>query len=158
MEQAGRRGDLAAATALVDFPVLMVTDDSKGEAHAVAWSREQWTAAMQPFYEKPMDMPVTHSPTISILTDSLATVVDRVTFTMGGKTVTSRNSTLLVRKGGQWKVKAMVEGGWGDAMAAATAGSPPSSTGSGAGEAEPEGAGQAEPEEEDLGSPLPSGP
>jgi hypothetical protein len=34
--------------------------------------------------------------------------------TMGKKTTSGRNSTLLVRKGGQWKIKAMIEGGWGD--------------------------------------------
>jgi uncharacterized protein (TIGR02246 family) len=137
MEQAGKRADLDAAAALVDFPVLMVTDDSKGEAHSAQWTREQWVQAMRPFYEKPMDMNVQHQPTISVLTDSLATVVDRATFTMGGKTVTTRSSTLLVRKGGGWKIKALVEGGWGDAMnAMQTAGTPSSSSGAGAAEDE----------------------
>lgn len=137
MEQAGKQADLDAAAALVDFPVLMVTDDSKGEAYGEPWTREQWIQAMRPFYEKPMDMQIQHKPTISVLTDSLATVVDRATFTMGGKTITTRSSTLLVRKGGQWKIKALVEGGWGDAMnAMQTAGTPSSSSGAGAAEAE----------------------
>lgn len=132
MEQAGKKGDLEAATALVDFPVLMATDDSKGEVHAEAWSREQWTAAMKPFYEKPMNMQVKHKPTIWILTDSLATVVDQATFTMGGKTVKTRSSTLLVKKGGEWKIKSMVEGGWGDSMNAGIAkGASESTTGTG---------------------------
>ena len=100
MEQAGRKADLDAAAALVDFPVLMVTDDSRGEAYGEPWSREQWMEAMRPFYEKPMDMRVQHRPTISVLTDSLATVVDHATFTLGGRTVTTRTSSLLVRKGG----------------------------------------------------------
>src|SRR6266542_2343994 len=34
METAGKRGDLDAAAALVDFPVVMMTDDSKGDAMA----------------------------------------------------------------------------------------------------------------------------
>ena len=34
MHEAGKNGDLNAAAALVDYPVLMVTDDSKGEATA----------------------------------------------------------------------------------------------------------------------------
>ena len=36
MENAGKKGDLEAAAALVDFPVLMATDNAKGdgEAHA----------------------------------------------------------------------------------------------------------------------------
>jgi hypothetical protein len=118
MEQAGMKGDLEAAAALVDFPVFMVTDDSKGEASAATWDREKWTAVMKPFYAKPMHMKVTHKPTVSLLSDSLATVVDHATFTMGGRPVTTRSSTLVVRRGGEWKIKSMVEGGWGDMMAA----------------------------------------
>lgn len=117
MDDAGKKGDLAAATALVDFPVLMVTDDSKGQASAVPWSREQWTQAMEPFYKKPMEGKVTHRPTIFLASDSLATLNDVVTMTMGKKSMTSRNTSILVRKDGKWLVKAMMEGGWGDMMA-----------------------------------------
>ena len=34
------------------FPVLMVTDDSKGQAMGETWTREKWTQVMEPFYEK----------------------------------------------------------------------------------------------------------
>jgi hypothetical protein len=119
MDAAGRKGDLDAAAALVDFPVLMATDDSKGAGKAEAWDREKWTVVMKPFYAKPMkDMKVTHKPTIFLLSDSLASVDDVATMTHGGKSITSRSSTLLVRKDGQWRVKAMAEGGWGDMMGA----------------------------------------
>lgn len=117
MDSAGRTGDLEAAAALVDFPVTMMTDDSKGQATAVAWSREQWTQAMRPFYEKPMkDVKVTHKPTIFLVSDSLASVDDVVTMTQGGKTVSSRTSMFVVRVDGTWRAKAMAEGGWGDMM------------------------------------------
>lgn len=123
MEAAMRTGDLDAAAALVDFPVTMVTDDSKGEAMGEAWDRDRWTEVMKPFYAKPMkDMKVTHKPDIFLLSDSLATVDDTTTMTMGGKSLTSRNSMLLVRKDGKWRVKAMAEGGWGDMMATAPQG------------------------------------
>jgi uncharacterized protein (TIGR02246 family) len=119
MDAAGKRGDLEAAAAFIDFPVLMVTDDSKGEAMGEPWDRERWTEVMRPFYEKPMkDMKVTHKPTIFLLSDSLASVDDVATMSMGGKKTTSRNSMLLVRRDGKWLVKAMAEGGWGDMMAA----------------------------------------
>lgn len=117
-EAAMRSGDLEAAAALVDFPVMMMTDDSKGQAMGEAWSREQWIEVMRPFYEKPMkDVKVTHKPNIFLLTDSLASVDDVVTMTQGGKTVTSRNSAFFVRRDGRWRMKAMAEGGWGDMMA-----------------------------------------
>jgi uncharacterized protein (TIGR02246 family) len=140
MEAAARTGDLDAAAALVDFPVTMITDDSKGEATGEAWSRERWTEVMKPFYDKPMkDMKVTHKPNVFLLSDSLASVDDVCTMTQGGKTITSRNSSFVIRRDGKWRVKAMAEGGWGDMMAEAPQGTAsstqepaPGSTGSAA--------------------------
>jgi uncharacterized protein (TIGR02246 family) len=143
MEAAGKKGDLDAATALVDFPVTMMTDDSKGQGMGEAWTREKWVETMKPFYAKPMkDVKVTHKPTIFLLSDSLATVNDVSTITHGGKSITTHSSTFLIRRDGQWRVKAMAEGGWGDmATPPATAGSgtsAPGSTGSASqGEAQP---------------------
>jgi hypothetical protein len=114
MDAAGKKGDLEAAVALVDFPVLMITDDSKGEGQASPWTKEQWTEVMKPFYQKPTDAKMTHKPSVFLVTDSLATANDNWTSTAGGKTLSGRNSTILVRKGGEWKIKAMMEGGWGD--------------------------------------------
>ena len=117
MDAASRTGDLEAAAALIDFPVTMITDDSKGQASGDVWSREQWTQAMKPLYDKPMkDAKVTHRPTIFLLTDSLATVTDVYTMTQGGKSITARTSMVLGRRDDRWRVKTMAEGGWGDAM------------------------------------------
>jgi hypothetical protein len=33
---------------------------------------------------------------------------------MGPKKVSGTSGLLLIRKGGEWKIKAMAEGGWGD--------------------------------------------
>jgi uncharacterized protein (TIGR02246 family) len=118
MDEAGKKGDLEAAAALVDFPVLMITDDSKGQAHGESWEREQWTKVMEPFYAKPMtDMKVTHKPTIVVVSDSLASVTDAWTMTMGKQKMAGKSATLLIRRDGTWRVKSMMEGGWGDAMA-----------------------------------------
>jgi hypothetical protein len=98
----------------------MLTDDSKGEARGGAWTREQWVKEMGPLYKPMPDMKVSEKPTVFLMTDSLATVTNVATITMGkNKPFTTRNSMLLARVGGEWKVKAMVEGGWGDAMAGA---------------------------------------
>jgi hypothetical protein len=118
MDDAGKKGDLDAAVALVDFPVLMVTDDSKGQARGETWTKEQWVKVMQPFFKPNPDMKMTHHHTIFLVTDSLATVDDQGTMTMGPKKIASRSSTLLIRKDGKWRVKSMIEGGWGDAMSA----------------------------------------
>jgi hypothetical protein len=138
MDAASKRGDIEAAAALVDFPVLMATDDSKGEGMAETWTREQWMEVMKPFYGKPnAEMKVTHKPTIFLLSDSLASVDDVATVKMGAKTITMRNSTLLVRRDGKWLVKAMAEPGWGDmpqvqSAAREPGASPQGGTGSGA--------------------------
>jgi uncharacterized protein (TIGR02246 family) len=140
MDAAMRTGDLEGAAALVDFPVTMITDDSKGQAMGDAWTKEQWMEVMRPFYEKPMkDMKVTHKPSIFLLSDSLASVDDVVTMTHGGKTMTSRSSSLFIRRDGKWRVKAMAEGGWGDMMGAegTASGASGAGTGSAGGVGEP---------------------
>jgi len=69
---------------------------------------------MKPAFEHmPKDMKMTHKPTVVVLSDSLVSVTDEVTTTMGKQKMTSRNAGLLVKRDGQWKWKAMVEAGWG---------------------------------------------
>ncbi len=114
MEAAGKKGDLEAAAAVIDFPVLMVTDDKQGEAAGESWTKEQWVQVMKPFYAKPMEGTIKHKPSIFLVSDSLATANVEWTMKEGGKTMTGRNALILIRKGGEWKVKAMMEGGWGD--------------------------------------------
>ncbi|MGC3999355.1 MAG: DUF4440 domain-containing protein [Anaeromyxobacter sp.] len=120
MQAASEKGDLEAAAALVDFPVLMVTDDAKGEAGGEAWTREQWIETMKPFYAQPMPAGMTSyaKPTIVLISDSLALVGTPWTMKMGKGKVTGTSGLVVIRKGGAWKAKAMVEGGWGDMMAA----------------------------------------
>jgi hypothetical protein len=118
MDQVSRKGDVDAAMALIDFPVLMVTDNAKGEVMAGQFSEEQWKQMMGPMYEKPMpkEMRVAHKATITPLTDSLASVSDDWSMTVSGKKMTGRSHMLLVKVDGKWRAKSMVEGGWGDAM------------------------------------------
>lgn len=146
MDAAARTGDVDAAAALVDFPVTMMTDDSKGQGMADSWDRERWVKEMQPIFGQPMkDVKVTHKPNVFLLSDSLASVDDVATMTQGGKKITSRNSMFLVRVDGKWRVKAMAEGGWGDIMgkkagegtASGSEGTPSHGTGSGASEPAP---------------------
>lgn len=116
MEAASTRGDIDAAAAIIDFPILMVTDNARGEGGGEEWNREQWLQVMRPFYAKPMP-PGSQVPgkrNIVLISDSLALVGAGWTMKMGPKKVSGTSGLLLVRKGGEWKAKAMVEGGWGD--------------------------------------------
>lgn len=116
MEQAGQKADLDAAAALIDFPVLMLTDNKAGDAVGEPWSEEQWRKVMAPMYASPppKDMRMTNAPKIFFLSDTLASVDNVWTMAMGKKKTTGRSSMLVMRKGGEWKIKAMVESGWGD--------------------------------------------
>jgi hypothetical protein len=125
LEQAGEKGDLDAAVALVDFPVLMLTDNKAGEAVGAPWNEEQWKNVMTPFYKNPpKGMRTTHSPKLFFVSDTLASVDDTWTMTMGKKKTSGRSSMLVIRKGGEWKIKAMIESGWGDMGGDAAAGAP----------------------------------
>jgi hypothetical protein len=141
MHKAGQDGDVNAAAALVDFPVLMVTDDSRGEAKTDSWNKEKWMEVMGPFYKPMPGVKMSERPTIFLLTDSLASVTNQWTMTAGQKRTTGRSATLLVRTNGQWRIKSMAEGGWGDTMKEkpATASQPaePSGTGTAAPSTEP---------------------
>jgi hypothetical protein len=116
MEAASLKGDLDAAVKHVDFPVLMVTDDQKGEAQGGPWSKEQWVEMMKPMYAKPMpaDAMKPGKREITLLSDSLALVSSAWTMKMGPKSVSGKSGMIMIRKDGQWMTKAMVEGGWGN--------------------------------------------
>ena len=145
MHDAGQSGDLAAAAALVDFPVLMVTDDSKGEATAESWTKEKWMEVMAPFYKPMPNVKMTYKPAIFLLTDSLASVDNQWKMTAGSKTTLGRSSMLLARKDGQWRVKSMVEGGWGDMMKEKPASASQATEPSGTDTASPSGTGMTSP-------------
>lgn len=119
-EMAEAKGDEAMLMAMRDFPLYMATDDMKGMFEGTMVSKEQFVAMMKQMENMPKDIKMTHKPTISVLSDSLANVVDDFTMTMGKMKVSGRNAALLVKVDGNWKWKSMVEAGWGGMMPEAT--------------------------------------
>jgi hypothetical protein len=110
-----KRRDLEATIARVDFPVYMLTDDSKGEPKSALFDREEYTEMTRQYLQQmPADLQITHQPTITVLSDSLAVVTDEFTMTMGGQRRSGKSAAVLVKRGGQWKWKSMIEAGWGD--------------------------------------------
>jgi hypothetical protein len=110
-----KRRDFEASLARVDFPLFMATDNSKGVPKAETFDRQQYADMMRPMMEQtPADTQVNHNLDITVLSDSLVSVTDNYTLTMGGKKYNGRNTALLVKRDGNWKWKAMVEPGWGD--------------------------------------------
>ena len=121
LDRADERGEARAAADLMDFPVLMASDDRKGERVAEIWSRDRWLDAMAPLFAPIPGVEVSHRPTVFLVSDSLALVTDEQVVALGGRRLPARSALLLVRVGGAWRVKAMVEGGWGDTLRNMTA-------------------------------------
>jgi hypothetical protein len=122
-------GDQAGMLAMIDFPVFMMTDDSKGVPTGELWSQEKYIQVMKPFWEnQPKDSKMTHKLAITVLSDSLADVIDDFSMTEGRHRHSGTNTNVLVKRDGRWKWKVMVEAGWGDMApppAAAAAPAPP---------------------------------
>jgi hypothetical protein len=115
-DDAGERGDAVAAAALLDFPLLVATDGAKGDAVGETWTREKWLATMAPVYDVPLKKAqITHKAQVFLVSDSLATVNLQTTVTKGGKSKVERSAAIVVRRDGEWRIKARVESGWLDA-------------------------------------------
>jgi hypothetical protein len=116
-EDAMMKGDLDAAAGMVDFPVLMMTDNSNGVFSSVEMTHDQWVATMKPFVDKmkdKKDMKMTHKITVDIFSDDLASCDGETTLKMGKMKGTYRGENTMVRVNGAWKIKTMMEAGWGD--------------------------------------------
>ena len=112
-EAVEEKSDQVAKLALFDFPVYMATDDMKGMTSGMPVSKDEFIAMMKPMEGMMKDVKTTHKPTITVLSDSLAMMVDDFTMAQGKTKVSARNASLLVKVGGEWKWKSMVEAGWG---------------------------------------------
>jgi len=121
-DEADKKGDMEASIAAIDFPVYMATDDLKGVPEARAYSKDEYVAMMKPMMEgTPKDIVTTHKRSITVLSDSLANVIDDWTQTMGKMKTNGKNATLVVKVGADWKLKSMIEAGWGGVAAPAAA-------------------------------------
>ena len=115
-EEAWKKGDLAAAEALHDFPVFMLTDNAAGATMGGEWSKEQWNQMMKPAFEgMSKDTKLTRKWKPTFVTDSIAFVEETNTMTPPkGKAETWTTASIIVLKDGKWMFKAGAEGGWGD--------------------------------------------
>jgi ketosteroid isomerase-like protein len=116
MEEAWKKGDVNAVAEHIDFPVIMLTDDSKGEVKQTLASREQWLSMMK---SMDMNMPkdqmpkMSHKHNVTFLSDTLAVAIEDTK--MSGKMKGNwKSMSVLTKRDGQWKVKQMTQAGWGD--------------------------------------------
>jgi hypothetical protein len=114
-DEAWQKGDIATLAESCDFPVIMLSDDSKGEVKHFNATREQWTAMMEGLTKgMSKDMKVKHKETPYFLSDDLAVVIEETSMTMGKMKGSWKGFSVLTLKDGKWKFKQMAEAGWGD--------------------------------------------
>ena len=115
-EEAWKTGNLDALLGAMDFPVIMMSDDSKGLIQHFSATREQFAEMMKPMMTgMPKDMKLKHKRDVHFLSDTLALVVDNTSMSMGKvKGKFKAFSVLNKKEDGSWKVKQMSEAGWGD--------------------------------------------
>jgi len=113
-DEAWKKGDVNALVDLVEFPLIMMSDNSKGEEKHFEASREQFLAMAAGFANMPKDMKMTakHSPTF--LSDSLVVSVNNNSMTMGKVKGSWHSFDVLTLKDGKWKFRQICEAGWGD--------------------------------------------
>ena len=127
MEEAWKTGNMDALLASIDFPVIMLSDDSKGAVQHFSATREQFAEIMKPMMAgMPKDMKMKHKRDFHFLSDTLALVVENTQMSMGKmKGKFKAFSVINKKEDGTWKVKQMAEAGWGDMKApGATAAAP----------------------------------
>jgi hypothetical protein len=113
-EDAWMKGDVNALADSCDFPVIMLSDDSKGEVKHYTVTREQWVGMMSQFVQgMPKDVKMKNSHKAAFLSDDLAAVIEE--HSMSGKMKGSWKAfSVVTLRDGKWKFKQMAEAGWGD--------------------------------------------
>jgi len=113
-DEAWKKGDVNALADLIDFPLIMMSDNSKGEEKHFEASREQFLAMAAGFANMPKDMKVTAKHTPTFISDSLAVGVNNDSMSMGKVKGSWHSFDVLTLKDGKWKFRQICEAGWGD--------------------------------------------
>ncbi|MCC6806181.1 MAG: hypothetical protein IT381_02060 [Deltaproteobacteria bacterium] len=109
------KGDINAMADHNDYPVFMQTDDAAGMHQGGMWTREQWINEMKPMFAAPMpkDMKMAMTKKIMWHSDTLATVIEEHSMTMGKTKGKWTAASTVIKKGDKWMFKTMTEAGWG---------------------------------------------
>jgi hypothetical protein len=111
MESAYRHEDLAAAAALIDFPLVVDVTGSDGRMLDASLGAEEWLAAMEPRFNGRDRRP--DPPRAAGMADPLAWIEgDRKLIARPDSMEARRRSLVMVRRGRRWLIKAIVGRSW----------------------------------------------
>jgi hypothetical protein len=114
VEEAMKKQDVNAFADLVDFPVIMLSDDSKGQVQHFNATREQFVNMFKDVMAQPPPKDMKHKHTAHFLSDDLAVAIEEMSGTMGKVKGKWKAMSVLTLKDGKWKFKQLAEAGWGD--------------------------------------------
>jgi ketosteroid isomerase-like protein len=116
-QAAGQKGDVTALADMMAFPALMQSSGTKG-FDQMPMTKEQWVGMMTPMMEHMKDMPkdtkMSMKATCVMMDDDLASCEGEHSMTSAKMKGKFNAQTIMVRVDGKWKVKSMLEAGWGD--------------------------------------------
>jgi len=114
--------DLDTVAGMIDFPVLMMTDDSHGDYSQSEMEEGPWIAMMKPLLAMRPEQgaetvrqekrSAAHRVTCFLLSDDLASCDGEASGDSAGSPL--RVEFVVSRTPDGWKVKAMTQAGWGD--------------------------------------------
>ena len=110
LEYAYRSSDLAAAAALIDFPLVVMTTGPDGRALDVSLGPEEWLEAVESLFNGQPGERMRRALPAVLVTDSLAWVVDDgTTIARPRSTEGDQRPVVVIQKHGKWLIKAIVE-------------------------------------------------
>jgi hypothetical protein len=110
-----RRNDVEAMADMALFPLFLMTNDSAGESVSQEWDRAAFVQAMDMGADGPR---IENQRRPAFLNRDLAVVVTDSTVTTGEEIQHMRYADVMVKTGGEWRFKSMIQGGWGDMLKA----------------------------------------
>lgn len=112
--------DLDAMADMAIFPLVVMTNDSEGNAVTQEWDRETFKQALDLAAQgvDPATITITNERQPFFLNENLAIVITDAKTTIAGETQPSRYADIMFKKDGEWKYKSMIQSGWGDMLKA----------------------------------------
>jgi hypothetical protein len=116
---AHKAGDVNAAAALVDFPMIWQTDDATGAHKVEMLDKDTWIKEMTSWFTTlPKETKLSMKRKIAWHSADFATVTEDNVMVMGKTKGKWASSATIIKKDGKWLFKAMSEAGWGKPAAA----------------------------------------
>lgn len=112
------KNDLDAMADMAIFPLIVITDDSEGNAVSQEWDRQAFKQALDLEAQgvDPATITITNKRTPFFLNENLAIVITDAVTTVAGESQPSRYADIMFKKDGEWKYKSMIQSGWGDML------------------------------------------